>query len=171
MKKNFRIVLITVLSLSFIFGSTLKEVHAIVKPPIKPLLWPGRPGGNGDGSEEFMNGLKYGEMRGPWVFMSSSHGTTESLRRKGTTYAAIANAIIGITTTVLTATVSVRASINAAGLVGFAGIVDTFINSNTYPGSTYSLTTYGSGRRLKQVYKFFDGDGYEITTKTSYIHY
>lgn len=29
----------------------------------------------------------------------------------------------------------------------------------------------GLVRRLKLVYKFFDGDGYEITTETGYVHF
>lgn len=53
---------------------------------------------------------------------------------------------------------------------GVEGIVRVII-SNDYPGATYTCMTYGSGRRLKLVYKFFDGDGYEITTETGYVHF
>lgn len=53
---------------------------------------------------------------------------------------------------------------------GAEGIVRVII-SNDYPGAIYACTTYGSGRRLKLVYKFFDGDGYEITTETGDVHF
>lgn len=54
------------------------KVSTAENPSSSTWAWPGRPGGNGDGSEEWMQG-SYGQMNGPYKLISTSSGEVSHL--------------------------------------------------------------------------------------------
>ncbi|WP_177159601.1 hypothetical protein [Granulicatella balaenopterae] len=59
---------------------TALAAESVAKNESERMLraWPGRPGGNGDGSEEWLQG-SYGQTNGPYKWIGSSRGLTEDL--------------------------------------------------------------------------------------------
>lgn len=70
---------------------------------ISPTAWPGRPGGNGDGSEEWLQG-SYGQTNGPFVKVSSSQGTVADLKNIDS----VVSSISSLTLTALSAYIEVQ---------------------------------------------------------------
>lgn len=153
MKKLLKRVLVVVLSLSLVTNFNLNhtKVYAFGDTDIKPMLWPGRPGGNGDGSEEYMNGLKYGEMRGPWVHIRTESGNVYDLQDNTSKMGVISGIIIGA--------IAPGLGIPLLGTVfGGAMTLASLLPRNTAfdDAKYYIARSYGSGRRLKVEYELYD---------------
>lgn len=143
-----------------LLASIIMVSYPVQAAGISTCAWPGRPGGNGDGSEEWLQG-NYGETNGPYKLVSTQKGpiddlkTPELLQNVATGIAgAAANKIDARLGTVLT----------AAGIVAALG-------SEKYNGAYYISKSYISGRRMKTVittYLNSDYTGY-VETHTHYI--
>lgn len=131
------------------------------------MLWPGRPGGNGDGSEEFMNGLKYGEMRGPWVYSFTNRGTVADLKKGTDNIKSFFDKLFSVIGYVP----------GVREIAGFFGLTQLVIevapnNDTSFDGATYYVARmYGSGRRLKTEYELYDYKWSYLRTVTKYVDY
>lgn len=133
-KKALSIILLLIIFIQF--NSTI--VYANNFEYIVPNVWPGRPGGNGDGSEEYLSG-KYGEMNGPYRYIWETRGTVENLNRSK-----------NVVSTLLTTSIGLFESNKITGaLIGSLGTLSSF--KKNYEGVTYISKSYVSGRRLKFV--------------------
>ncbi|MDY6062309.1 MAG: hypothetical protein SPI53_00720 [Erysipelotrichaceae bacterium] len=111
------------------------------KPIVIKRALPGRPGGNGDGSEEWLRG-RYGEMNGPYKLISTSTGTVADLNQSARNVSTVLWFLIGI------------------GLHGISGGLSTILGGISsgveafdkgYEGIYYKSWYYVSGRRSKLV--------------------
>lgn len=131
---------------------------------ISPTAWPDRPGGNGDGSEEWLQG-SYGQTNGPFVKISSSQGTVADLENMES----VVSGIGSLTLTALSAYIGV--SVSEIVGVGLTLIdIGKSIFDKGYQGAYYKSTTYVSGRCMKiiiKTYKNSDYSGY-VATYTRY---
>ncbi len=164
MKKLLKIVLLCVLSLTSNF--TIGNVRAFEKPIPKPKLWPGRPGGNGDGSEEYMNGLKYGEMNGPWVYMRTDEGDVyellNNIRNAGTVTGFALNMIMGAL-----GVGRVVIALDVAAVLQALLPRETSFDDARY----YVARSYGSGRKLKVEYELYDYKRTYLRKVVRYLEY
>ncbi|MGY3724651.1 hypothetical protein SAMN05421767_1702 [Granulicatella balaenopterae] len=147
---------------------TALAAESVAKNESERMLraWPGRPGGNGDGSEEWLQG-SYGQTNGPYKWIGSSQGLTEDLNNRD-------RRLIEITTEIslyfITKTPST--SKNLKRILKIFGVKTLLKNiwKNRYEGAYYNSNTYVSGRCMKTVittYKNSDYTGY-VKTYTSY---
>lgn len=96
--------------------------------------WPGRPGGNVDGSEEYLDG-NYGEMNGPYKKVGSNIGTVKEFNSSRDIVTGIAFSAIGI-------------DIPSKALSISFSLAGTILNDHI-EGIYYKSTLYVSGRRAK----------------------
>ena len=110
---------------------------------IRPFAWAGRPGGNGTGSEEWLQG-SYGEMDGPWRVLCTSTGSVSAL-----------NTISGVTETIVFGIMSALSGGSGTSALVKNGIITSAnvasIIYGSYSGNYYKSTTYISGRCMKAV--------------------
>lgn len=106
---------------------------------IKPLAWPGRPGGNGDGSEEWMSG-SYGQMNGPYKLLRTSTGTVEDFNNGVARIRNLRNSIFELAS---------HFSLTVNIIYTAIQIDDLF--QEDLVGQYYVYRTYVSGRRMKIV--------------------
>ena len=104
---------------------------------VSTYAWPGRPGGNGDGSEEYLDG-NYGEMNGPYKKVGSNIGTVKEFNSSRDLVKGIGFGIIGISIP------------NTALSISFS-LAGTILNDHIddIEGIYYKSTLYVSGRRAK----------------------
>lgn len=65
--------------LSFVLALTMMAMP-VQAATAQPFVWPGRPGGNGDGSEEWLQG-SYGEKNGPYKDIYTKKGKVATLNK------------------------------------------------------------------------------------------
>lgn len=130
----------------------------------KERAWPGRPGGNGDGSEEWLQG-SYGETNGPYKLINSGRGYVSDLNHQSNIFDSITGAILGA----VAGSIPGGAEIIASGFVT-GGSIGSAILSKPYGGSVYEMNTYVSGRCMKIVIVTYGNENFTGTTKT-YTNY
>lgn len=117
-------------------------VIALISIPVEaaaqPYAWPGRPGGNGDGSEEWLQG-EYGQANGPYLKIYESQGALSNYGFSSGTET-IASAII---------TAGVAKVHPLFGTVVTAAGIGNALNSMRYEGAYYRMVSKVSGRRMK----------------------
>ncbi len=111
---------------------------------VEPNLWPGRPGGNGDGSEEFLQG-SYGCMNGPYRYIGSTSGRVSDLNRSQSQTVGILVTITGI-------------PLSKLWSIAYGVASSIFLAGDRYEGITYRAEYYVSGRRLKVLIKTYSDD-------------
>lgn len=122
------------------FFSLSMPIYAVnIKKDIQPRAWPGRPGGNGDGSEEWMTG-SYGQMNGPYKLLGTSSGTVEDFNNR---VAQIRNARTSLF--LIASFFSVPLAVVSAAIT-----IEDMYQENLV-GRYYVYKTYVSGRRMKTV--------------------
>ena len=121
--------------------------------------WPGRPGGNGDGSEEWLQG-NYGEPNGPFKTLYNSQGRVSDLNTQQSVADGIGLGIVGLLSgNIFTGT----AALISSGAVTAKGIGATI--KGYYDGNYYKSVTYISGRCMKTVITTYENKNY-----TGYIN-
>ncbi len=168
-KKYIALGLLSVVLFSTVVPTAL-AVESVAKNESETMLraWPGRPGGNGDGSEEWLQG-SYGQTNGPYKWIGASQGLTEDLNNR----TKIADSFgIGVLNGLIT---YVFPGATVAKLMGCGINVYSIVGSisGTYKGAYYKANTYVSGRRMKTVittYKNSDYTGY-VKTYTKYYKF
>ncbi len=160
MKKIIICVLSMFLGFHLVFSSSV-----FASAPRGPQnAWPGRPGGNGDGSEEWLQG-SYGEMNGPYVRIAGPYtGMVSDLNASRNTASNIGFTIVGALTGFL------GISPIAATAVGLSPtIVSTMLGSVYYHGSVYRVEVFVSGRRMKTLVTTYGNENF-TGTKRVYEH-
>lgn len=147
-----KISLALVLTVSSAILPISMKVSAAENPYFSTWAWPGRPGGNGDGSEEWLQG-NYGETNGPYRLIYSSQGDVNSLNNQKNVADTIGTGILGV-------------------LVGqvFVGATIAASISGGYQGAYYKSNTYISGRCMKTVITTYKNSNYTGFVK-EYIQY
>lgn len=147
MKINKRIV-----SLGMIFTFTLTPISQGVlasgidySDEVRPYVWAGRPGGNGDGSEEYLN-LGYGEMNGPYKAVATNTGKVSDYNKSS---AFVQGMLSGL--------IMPELSQRLASI--FLDLASQVIFDSSIEGITYKSTIYVSGRRAKAVIQTYRDDG------------
>lgn len=105
--------------------------------------WPGRPGGNGDGSEEWLQG-EYGETNGSWNHCGTKKGTVADLNKEQSVSTSIGEFIVSC----ISGYYMKDASVVVATLSGSA--ISSVFTKN-YEGQEYVMNSYISGRCMKNV--------------------
>lgn len=156
MRKSLR-VLAFILALSTFSGTVASFTEASIGK-ITPKAWPGRPGGNGDGSEEWLTG-SYGQTNGPYKHLVSGSGNVETLNRNAST----ANSIGAFLLSTSAGFLSTPLGIFISGLsIPYAHF------SKGYEGAYYKLNVYYSGRCMKVVIKTYNYSWKAVKTYTRY---
>ena len=133
---------------------TFVPVSAEQTTPIIPNAWPGRPGGNGDGSEEWLQG-SYGETNGPFKLISTYKGETSELNN----YRTAANSVGLATISILSGGILP----GTAAIVKDIGLTAVDIGTSicgSYKGAYYIAKTYISGRCMKTVIDTYSNSNY-----------
>lgn len=112
---------------------------------VSSYVWPGRPGGNGDGSEEYLN-LGYGEMNGPYKAVATNTGKVSDYNKSSALVQGILSGLI------MTELIQKIESV----LLDMASQV---IFDSSIEGITYKSIIYVSGRRAKVVIQTYRDDG------------
>ena len=142
MRKNFRKRLTALLSFVLILAMMAMPLQAATA---QPYAWPGRPGGNGDGSEEWLQGF-YGETNGPYKKIHTKKGKVSTLNKEQ----AVADTIgLGIVSVLLDKVLPGTSILVKGGFVTALGIAKNV--SGTYEGVYYTAKTSISGRCMKTV--------------------
>lgn len=121
--------------------------------------WPGRPGGNGDGSEEWLQG-EYGETNGPYKDIYFGQGKVSDFGISSKTEA--------IASFIISAGVA-KIDPYFAGAVTIAGLVAA-LGAPDYEGAYYKLVSAVSGRSMRitvDTYRNENYTGHEAT----YVEY
>ncbi|MCE9653897.1 hypothetical protein [Clostridium celatum] len=122
--------------------------------------WPGRPGGNGDGSEEWLQG-NYGEPNGPFKTLYTSQGRVSDLNTQQSVADGIGVAIVDLLSgNVFKGT----AALITSGAISAMGIAATI--KGYYDGNYYKSVTYISGRCMKTVITTYEYNNYTGYIKT-----
>ena len=150
---KFRKVLYVFLVSSFTILSVFKPTYVNAEG-LSPAAWPGRPGGNSDGSEEWLQG-SYGQTNGPWQIIYTSKGSVNSLNSQKNVADTIGLGIVSVLTgNILPGT----KAIIAGGFVSAMGAAATIYGS--YEGAYYISKTYISGRCMKTVITTYRNSNY-----------
>ena len=138
-----------------LLASVIMVSYPVQAAGISTYAWPGRPGGNGDGSEEWLQG-NYGETNGPYKLVASKSGHISELY-EDTLAEGIVKAVISLDP-------------NYSLVMTVLG-VGQMIKSKQYEGSYYKSDSYISGRRMKVVIKTYDDASFKkyMNTYTDYI--
>lgn len=165
--KRYKSLISIILCLSLIFSIVTPTYAMGRNNSIKPLAWPGRPGGNGDGSEEWLSG-NYGETNGPWRQLPyyPSGKVHDLIYRENVEIAIGAGIISFLSAGIFTG----PASMIAAGVLS-AGSVGIAVAGSSYEGNYYKTTVFISGRCMKieiRTYEYSNFTGY-IKTYTRYV--
>lgn len=166
MKKIFSGILVLTLLLSSGTAVFAEDKPASTsKNNIGTRAWPGRPGGNGDGSEEWLQG-SYGQTSGPYKLLYSSKGTTNSLNTQKAVSDGIGLGILGLLMGEVYVGVT-AARLSEIGLTAL-GIANTIWGG--YEGAYYKSNTYISGRCMKTVITTYKNSNYtgQVKVYTKY---
>lgn len=112
--------------------------------------WPGRPGGNGDGSEEWLQG-EYGEENGPYQTLGTRVGYVDELNSDYAFANALCNSIIN----------SLVGYYDSPTLENFVSSTDIMpkVYDQDLEGYIYELEYAVSGRRLRiKIKTYYDGE-------------
>lgn len=143
--RKYKILISCMLCLVLSF-SMVTPTFALGRQPIKPMAWPGRPDGNGDGSEEWMTG-SYGEMNGPYKLLSTNTGNVAEFNAGVQRLRIARSVLISIATIFATPLFVVQGAIT----------MDDVLAENLV-GRYYVYKTYISGRRMKIVIDTYWGE-------------
>ncbi len=156
MKKKRRL-FISVLSLALVLAMYMSI--SVQAAEIPQSAWPGRPGGTGTGSEEWLQG-KYGETNGPWKYSSSHNGKILDLYRKS------GREILG--SAIITQVISKK--IPYVGQLITAVEIGNALRLSQYKGDYYITKIYVSGRCMKAETKtYYDSSRTKLAG--TYIEY
>jgi hypothetical protein len=122
--------------------------------------WPGRPGGNGDGSEEWLHG-SYGEMSGPYKLIDTSTGTVEELNRLSKGTGSLADFLVGLGL--------VQISQGLITILSALSVANNFV-AKGYEGIYYKSFYYVSGRCSKLVIYTYSDSNFKNLYKTYTIY-
>ena len=154
MKKKLTSLLSVVLVLSFLIMYPVKAMG------VQTYAWPGRPGGTGTGSEEWLQG-EYGQTNGPYKEISTKKGPVSDLT-SDSSLEIVSKAIIsaGIA----------KVHPEFETVVTVAGLLAA-LKSNQYEGAYYVMKSSVSGRSMKIVTKTYLNSNYTgyVKTYTTYI--
>ena len=142
----------------FISGTFSLTVNAA---NVEPFAWPGRPGGSGTGSEEWLQG-EYGEDTGVWTSMNTIKGEVADLNNNK-------SAALDAATLILGGVINVTAPEIVSYIT--ANQIREIISYNAYEGNYYILKSYWSGRCVKiLIYTYTNADysGY-VKTYTEWV--
>lgn len=147
MEKLFKRIAFTFALTMFFIALNPFAVEAGGKENQKTIMraWPGRPEGNGDGSEEWLQG-NYGEPNGPFKTLYTSQGRVSDLNTEQSVVDAIGLGIVdALSGGVFKGTEALITS-NAVTAMGIAKTI-----KGNYEGNYYRSITYISGRCMKTV--------------------
>lgn len=161
--RKYKILISCMLCLVLSF-SMVTPTFALGRQPIKPMAWPGRPDGNGDGSEEYLIGEK-GQPNGPYHLISTSSGTVASLKDVEELEIFLATTIVDACLTYITfgsvkfITTAGRAVLSQLGQSGLGFLKDKMFKNvknigfyRNFEGNYYKVEVWLSGRSSKLVY-------------------
>ena len=135
---NCFILLFLLSSKSTVEGTELKQTFTAenLETNLVPFrVWPGRPGGNGDGSEEWLVG-NYGEENGPYRYIGSTSGNVSVLNSSRNNVVSVVFFILG----------------NAGGsVISWATLFAGMIAPGSFAGTVYTAESYVSGRSMKTI--------------------
>ena len=152
MKKKFMVLLSLVLV-------AMVLVSVPVQAAVQPYVWPGRPGGNGDGSEEWLQG-EYGQPNGPYQTIYQTEGRVSDLGKE--------SKIEIIATAIISGGISkVHPSCGAVVTVAGLGMA---LRSENYEGAYYKMISSVSGRRMKIQIRTYARPDYTYDEHV-YTHY
>lgn len=156
---NKRIICIT---LSFIMAVAAVSPLGVMASETSTYAWPGRPGGNGDGSEEWLQG-EYGETNGPYELLCTQKGPISDLTGNSN--------LTEVAQLVFSAGI-LKIHPEFGGVVTVAGLLQAF-KSNQYKGAYYIMDTYVSGRSMKIVTNTYRDSNYTgwVDTYTTYVEW
>ncbi len=135
---NCFILLFLLSSKSTVEGTELKQTFTAenLETNLVPFrVWPGRPGGNGDGSEEWLVG-NYGEENGPYRYIGSSSGNVSDLNSSRNYVASVVSAIL---------------SYGRGIFITTAILIAGMIAPENFAGTVYTAESYVSGRSMKTI--------------------
>ena len=135
---NCFILLFLLSSKSTVEGTELKQTFTAenLETNLVPFrVWPGRPGGNGDGSEEWLVG-NYGEENGPYRYIGSSSGNVSDLNSSRNYVASVVSAILSYGRGIF-----ITAAVLIAGMIA----------PENFAGTVYIAESYVSGRSMKTI--------------------
>lgn len=157
--KNMRKSLMVLFALILLVSSGI-TILAEENPEIQTQAWPGRPGGNGDGSEEWLSG-SYGQTNGAYKLLFTHKGSASKLNNSK----AVADTIgLGIVSA-LAGNILVGTKVLVSnGIITAAGV--GAVLSGGYEGAYYISKTYISGRCMKTVITTYKKSNYTGVVKT-----
>ncbi len=141
-----------------IFNSVQVQAQIMRKPVVK--AWPGRPGGNGDGSEEWLKG-NYGETNGAFRLVGSCSGIVSDLVSRERASRSIRFAIVGLLGGNCLPGTSKLVKLGYVTVLIIAEAV-----SGEYEGNDFRSETYISGRCMKTIIKTYEYKNYTEHKKT-----
>lgn len=153
---------ITCIILSLVIAISILSPLGTMICEASSYAWPGRPGGNGDGSEEWLQG-EYGEMDGPYEPFCTQKGPISDLTGNSN-LTEIAQTLIGVGI--------VKIHPEFGTVVTVTGLLAA-LKSNQYKGAYYVMDTYVSGRSMKIVTNTYRNDNYTgwVDTYTTYVEW
>lgn len=155
--KNVALSLTLLLSIS-VFSTPVLAYEKNTYPTTR--AWPGRPGGNGDGSEEWLQG-KYGQPNGPFKTLYSSKGRVSDLNTQQAVADGIGIGIIGLLSGNIFKGTAALVSSGAVSAMGIGATIKGY-----YEGNYYKSVTYISGRCMKTVITTYEYKNYTGYIKT-----
>ena len=126
--------------------------------------WPGRPGGNGDGSEEWLQG-KYGQPNGPFKVLCKNQGLVSDLNEQQRIANTVGRSVVAA---LLAEVLKGTPLLVTKGVVNATMIAKSW--SGQYKGVYYKSVTYMSGRCMKTVITTYENQNYtkQVATYTKW---
>lgn len=126
--------------------------------------WPGRPGGNGDGSEEWLQG-KYGQPNGPFKVLCKNQGLVSDLNEQQRIANTVGRSVVAA---LLAEVLKGTPPLVTKGVVNATMIAKSW--SGKYKGVYYKSVTYISGRCMKTVITTYENQNYtkQVATYTKW---
>lgn len=148
--------------LSFIMAVATVNPIGVMASETSTYAWPGRPGGNGDGSEEWLQG-EYGETNGPYELISTSYGLVSELGINSK-LEAIAQFMIDKG--------AQKIHPDFGEVVTVVGLLAALLAPD-YEGTYYKMCSYVSGRSMKIVTTTYTNSNYTgyVATYVEYIEW
>lgn len=164
MRKSLTVLFALLLLVSSGITALAEENSEPENPGIQTRAWPGRPGGNGDGSEEWLTGA-YGQTKGAYKLIYTHKGPTSSLN---TSKSVADNIGFGIVSALTGNILEGTRALVASGIITAGGIGASMFGG--YAGAYYVSKTYISGRSMKTVITTYENPNYTgvVNTYTRY---
>lgn len=141
--------------LSFIMALSATNPICVMASEATTYAWPGRPGGNGDGSEEWLQG-EYGETNGPYKLIYQKSGLVTELT-KSSKLDIIGGGILGAMIASVDPMISAVVTVNG---------ICAALKANQYSGAYYKLDAYVSGRRMRIVINTYKDEACTVYVNT-----